>query len=44
MHTIHTINVEEDIIVVDGMHWTFSPVSQLKNFARSIIKIKSERA
>lgn len=30
MKTIHTINVADDIIVVDGIKWTFSPVSQHK--------------
>jgi hypothetical protein len=35
MHTIHTINAIDDIIVVDGNRWTFSPVIQLKFFLRS---------
>ena len=26
MHTIHTINAMDDIIVVDGIRWTFSPL------------------
>jgi hypothetical protein len=36
MHTIHTINVINDNVVVDGMHWTFSPVSQFKKLAGSL--------
>jgi hypothetical protein len=33
MHTIHTINVMNDIVVVDGKRWTFSPINQFKKFA-----------
>lgn len=33
--TIHTINVIDDIIVVDGTRWTFSPRIQLKNFLKN---------
>jgi hypothetical protein len=32
MHTIHTINVLDDIIVVDGVKWTFSPLIQAKAY------------
>jgi hypothetical protein len=38
MHKIHTINVMDNIIVVDGGHWTFSPVHQFKKFVISILK------
>jgi hypothetical protein len=40
MHTIHTINTMDDIIVVDGMKWTFSPVSGLKDYLRDKLKKK----
>jgi hypothetical protein len=33
--TIHTINVIDDTIVVDGTRWTFSPMIQLKNFLKN---------
>jgi hypothetical protein len=33
--TIHTLNVIDDIIVVDGTRWTFSPRIQLKNFLKN---------
>lgn len=32
MHTIHTINAFDDIIVVDGMRWAFAPVRQVKSY------------
>ncbi len=32
MHTIHTINALDNIIVVDGEHWAFSPIQQLRKF------------
>ena len=35
---IHTINVVDDMIVVDGQKWTFSPLNQLKSFARESSK------
>lgn len=35
MHTIHTINVLDDIIVVDGMKWTFSPLFQMSTYLRN---------
>jgi len=35
MHTIHTINVLGNNIIVDGVHWTFSPGLQLKTFLRN---------
>jgi hypothetical protein len=40
MHTIHTINVMNDIIVVDGIKWTFSPIIQLQYFLKSRIKAR----
>jgi hypothetical protein len=39
MHSIHTINVMDNIIAVDGEHWTFSPIHQFKKFAKSIHKL-----
>ena len=39
MHKIHTINVMDNIIVVDGRHWTFFPIHQFKKFVRSILKL-----
>jgi hypothetical protein len=39
MHKIHTINVIDNLIVVDGMHWNFAPFYQLKKFVKSIFKI-----
>jgi hypothetical protein len=35
IHTIHTINVSGNLIIVDGNKWTFSLVSQWKNFLRN---------
>jgi hypothetical protein len=32
MHTIHTINALDNIIIVDGEHWAFSPIQQIKKF------------
>lgn len=40
MHTIHTINVMNDIIVVDGIKWTFSPIIQLQYFLKNRIKAR----
>lgn len=34
IHTIHTINVMNSIIVVDGLHWTFSPLKQFKKYLK----------
>jgi len=34
MHNIHTINVVDDLLAVDGEKWTFSPLDQLKSFIR----------
>lgn len=39
MHKIHTINVIDNIIVVDGMNWTFLPFNQLKKFIRNRFKL-----
>jgi hypothetical protein len=35
MHTIHTINALDDLIVVDGIKWTFSPILQIGTFFRN---------
>jgi len=35
IHTIHTINILNDLIVIDGMRWTFSLKEQWKNFLRN---------
>jgi hypothetical protein len=35
MHTIHTINALDDLIVVDGIKWTFSPIIQIGTFFRN---------
>lgn len=34
IRTIHTINVIDNYIVVDGIKWTFSPIKQLKGHFR----------
>jgi len=39
MHKIHTINVIDKIIIVDGMNWSFLPVNQLNKFIKSIFKL-----
>jgi hypothetical protein len=33
MHGIHTINFIDDIMVVDGTKWRFSPITKLKQLA-----------
>lgn len=45
IHTIHTINSFNNMIVVDGMKWTFSPRDQWENFRRNrrIIKENQNR-
>jgi hypothetical protein len=40
MHTIHTINAMDDMIVVDGIRWTFSPILGLKNYLKDRIEAK----
>lgn len=35
IHTLHTFNFFDDLIVIDGMKWTFSPKEQWKNFRRN---------
>lgn len=49
MFKIHTINYMNDLIVVDGKNWTFSPFCQLVNYLRKknlinpiVFKINSE--
>lgn len=45
IHSIHTINVINDLIVVDGEHWTFAPFRQLKKWKLTLIdKIKKEES
>lgn len=34
LHTIHTINVIDNIISVDGIHWSFRPIYQIKEIAK----------
>ena len=41
VRSIHTINVLENIIVVDGEQWIFSPKEQWKNFLKRRFKITS---
>lgn len=36
MHAIHTINTIDDIIVVDGTKWRFSPAIKLKQLANKL--------
>ena len=38
IHTIHTINVMNNIIAVDGEQWTFSPIHQFKKFVGGLLK------
>lgn len=37
---IHTINILDDLIIVDGLKWTFSPKNQWKNFKRNRVYLK----
>lgn len=37
IHSIHTINVIENTIVVDGEQWTFSPALQLRKFIKGFL-------
>jgi hypothetical protein len=37
LHTIHTINIKGDFIVVDGKYWTFSPFYKLFVYLRDLI-------
>jgi hypothetical protein len=43
MLTIHTINVMDDIIVVDGIKRTFSPMIQLKYYLKKRIKARHSK-
>ena len=43
MHTIHTINALDDLIVVDGIKWTFSPMIQIGTFFRNRRKEKQSK-
>lgn len=38
IHSIHTINSMGNFIAVDGEHWTFAPVQQLKKFFKRDMK------
>jgi hypothetical protein len=40
MHTIHTINSMDDLIVVYGIRWTFSPIIQIRTYLRNRKKEK----
>lgn len=40
MHTIHTINVMDKIILVDGIHWVFRPIFQIKEIMRKKLKLQ----
>lgn len=42
VHTIHTINITGNIIVVDGEHWIFSPKNQWSSFLKSRKKKRSK--
>lgn len=43
IHTIHTINFVDDIIVIDGQKWTFSPINQWKFHQINRKAIKASR-
>jgi hypothetical protein len=34
IHSLHTINQNDNILVIDGEQWTFAPWTQLKKYAR----------
>lgn len=40
IHSIHTINQADNIIVIDGEQWTYAPVTQLKKFIGDIPMFK----
>jgi len=42
MFKIHTINYMNDLIVVDGKNWTFSPFHQLVNYLKKNILLTKE--
>lgn len=42
VHSIHTINVLNNIVVVDGEQWTLAPLYQLKEFYRNNIQGKTK--
>jgi hypothetical protein len=39
IHTIHTINVMDNTIAVDGEQWTFAPIHQWKKFKKTQSKL-----
>lgn len=43
MHTIHTLNVMNNLIVVDGIRWTFSPLTQFKTHLRNRRKARTAK-
>ncbi len=34
IHSIHTFNIKNELIVIDGKRWVFSPLRQLKKYQR----------
>ena len=40
IHTIHTINVMNNIIAVDGIHWSFRPFFQIKEILTRKLNLK----
>ena len=43
IHSMHTINLIDNTIVVDGEHWTFSPLLQMRKSVRSIMNRKRRK-
>jgi hypothetical protein len=41
IHKIHTINVIDNIIVVDGKHRAFAPIQQFKNYLGKMSKLRN---
>lgn len=41
IHSIHTINILDDLIVVDGEQWIFAPWQQLKNYLKNRGRVSS---
>lgn len=42
IRSIHTINIIDNVFVVDGEHWIFSPMNQVKIFLKSRKKKRSK--
>ena len=34
IHSIHTFNIKNELIVIDGQRWVFSPIKQLKKYRK----------